>query len=207
VSYVSQQSIPQLTQWPNKALLHSDMARVDHLEIQKSIKLSTHAALFVATPHQGGEGVHLAEIMRRVFSVASYTNPKLLEQVQRHSAWLQDLQARYNAISRDLETVFFYETYEMAVPVFGRILVRRPPALCHHSRLTVDPIAGRPEVLGRHPRGRECRRCANVCRPQLHSKVSWSYGPKLRAGLDTSPSSCQPGRATSAAKLDPLEHY
>ncbi|KAK4445604.1 Pfs domain-protein [Podospora aff. communis PSN243] len=80
------------------------MARVDHLEMQKSVKLSTHAVLFLATPHQGGEGVQLAEIMRRVFSVVSYTNQKLLEQVQRHSTWLQDLQARYNAISRDVET-------------------------------------------------------------------------------------------------------
>jgi hypothetical protein len=105
------------------------MARVDHLEMQKSVKLSTHAALFLATPHQGGEGLHLAEIMRRVYSVSSYTNPKLLEQVYRHSAWLQDLQARYNSISRDLETVFFYETYEMAAAVIGRILVRRFPFL------------------------------------------------------------------------------
>lgn len=94
--------------------------------MQKSIKLSTYGVLFLATPHQGGEGVHLAQIMTRVFSVVSYTNPKLLEQVQRHSTWLQDLQARYNSISGDFETVFFYETYEMALPVLGRVLVRRP---------------------------------------------------------------------------------
>ncbi|KAK1753768.1 hypothetical protein QBC47DRAFT_47883 [Echria macrotheca] len=106
------------------ALLHSDMARVGHLEMQKSIQLSTSAVLFLATPHQGGEGVHLAQIMTRVLSVVSYTNPKLLDQVQQHSEWLQDLQSRYNSISGDFDSVFFYETYEMAIDVAG-VNVRR----------------------------------------------------------------------------------
>jgi len=96
--------------------------------MQKSIKLSTYAVLYVATPHQGGEGVRLAQIITRVISVVSYTNPKLLAYLESNSAWLQGLQEEYNSISLDFET-FFYETFEMAVPIIGRILVRGQPTL------------------------------------------------------------------------------
>lgn len=100
------------------------MARVGHLEDQKAVKLSTYAVLFLGTPHQGGQGVSIAQAITRVMSVFSYTNSKLLGRMEQNSDWLSDLQTRYNAISQDFQTVYYYETKEMPVPVLGRLLVR-----------------------------------------------------------------------------------
>lgn len=105
------------------ALLHSDMARLGHLEHQKAIKLSTYGVMFLGTPHQGGNGVNLAQIVTSVMSLFTYTNQKVLDHISPNSDWLQELQSRYNAISLDFETVFFYETWKMGTPV-GKILVR-----------------------------------------------------------------------------------
>lgn len=99
------------------------MARVDHKESQKSIKLSTSAVLFLGTPHQGGKAVDLAEVLTRVLSTVTYTNKKLLERVKPDSEWLHELQYRYNSISHDFETIYFYETQKMPIPVKGPTLV------------------------------------------------------------------------------------
>ncbi|KAI3555057.1 pfs domain-containing protein [Colletotrichum abscissum] len=40
-----------------------------------------------------------------------------------NSDWLLDLQNRYNAISQDFKTVFYYETLEMPISLLGSILV------------------------------------------------------------------------------------
>ncbi len=106
-----------------KALLSSDRARVGHLERQKSIKLSTYGILFFATPHQGAEGVSISKIVAQVRSVHSYTNTKLLGQVEYQSEWLQTLQNHYNAISADFDTVFFYEHWETKLLGPARLLV------------------------------------------------------------------------------------
>lgn len=79
--------------------------------------------MYLGTPHQGGEGVSLAKIVAHAISAFAYTNQRLLSRIERHSEWLQDLQSRYNSISGDFETVFFYETFEMPVPLLGRLLV------------------------------------------------------------------------------------
>lgn len=105
------------------ALLESDRASVGHLERHKSTKISTGAVLYLATPHQGGEGVSLAQIVTRVYSVFSHTNAKLLAQIAPGSDWLQDLQSRYNSISHHFETTFFYETRETSLPLLGKLLL------------------------------------------------------------------------------------
>ena len=94
------------------------------MEHQKSIILSTYGVLYFGTPHQGGEGVPLAQIMIRILSLASFTNPKLLSQIGKHSEWVQDLQSRYNAVCENIAAVFFYETEPMPILKFGRLLVR-----------------------------------------------------------------------------------
>lgn len=99
------------------------MARTGHLEDQKSMKLSTYAVLFLGTPHQGGQGIELAQVLTKVLSAFSHTNERLLKRMKPNSDWLMDLQKRYNAISQDFKTVFFYETLKMPVPLLGRLLV------------------------------------------------------------------------------------
>lgn len=100
------------------------MARVGHLEDQKAVKLSTYAVLFLGTPHQGGQGVSIAQAITKVMSVISHTNSKLLGRMKPNSDWLIELQTRYNAISQDFKTVYYYETREMPVPGLGHLLVR-----------------------------------------------------------------------------------
>lgn len=57
-------------------------------------------------------------------SVISHTNSKLLGRMKPNSDWLIELQTRYNAISQDFKTVYYYETKEMPVPGLGHLLVR-----------------------------------------------------------------------------------
>ncbi|WJG37392.1 uncharacterized protein FOBCDRAFT_149100, partial [Fusarium oxysporum Fo47] len=104
------------------ALLHADTAQVGHLERQKAVKLSTYGLLFLATPHQGGQGVSIAKIITNILSTVTYTNKKLLDRIEPNSEWLQDLQSRYNSISQDFATTYFYETQEMKTPI-GSLLV------------------------------------------------------------------------------------
>ncbi|OHF04061.1 pfs domain-containing protein, partial [Colletotrichum orchidophilum] len=99
------------------------ISRAGHLAEQKSVKLSTYAVLFLGTPHQGGQGVELAQLFTKVLSVFSHTNNKLLQRMKPNSDWLFDLQERYNAISQDFKTVFYYETLKMPVPLLGSLLV------------------------------------------------------------------------------------
>ncbi|KAE9566432.1 hypothetical protein CGMCC3_g17397 [Colletotrichum fructicola] len=99
------------------------MARVGHLESQRSIKLSTTAVIFLGTPHQGGRGVPIAQIVTRIMSSVSHTNPKLLDRMRPNSDWLLDLQYRYNAISQDFTAIYCYETLEMPLPFLGRLLL------------------------------------------------------------------------------------
>ncbi|KAM7189943.1 P-loop containing nucleoside triphosphate hydrolase protein [Rhypophila sp. PSN 637] len=105
------------------ALLTSDQAGVGHLERYKYIKISTGGVFYLATPHQGGQGVSLAQIVTRAYSVFSHTNPKLLAKIAPNSEWLQSLQSSYNSTSHQFDTTFFYETRPMTVPLLGRLLV------------------------------------------------------------------------------------
>ncbi|KAF4462762.1 eukaryotic translation initiation factor 3 [Fusarium albosuccineum] len=130
------------------AHLYSDLARTGHLESHRSIKLSTYAIFFLGTPHQGGQGVSLMQMITRVMSPVTHTNPKLLNRIAPNSEWLQDLQSRYNSISQDFKTTYFYETHKMPVPggtllivpkfsavVFGAINSEAVPLAAHHGTI------------------------------------------------------------------------
>ncbi|UZP35142.1 hypothetical protein NXS19_002958 [Fusarium pseudograminearum] len=116
------------------ALLKAELARVGHLEHFKAIKLSTYAVVFLGTPHQGGEGIPLVEVLRRISSVVNHTNTKILKKMERNSEWLQNLQSDYNAISQDVETIFFYETLKMNVGVMSLLIVPKHSAVISGAR-------------------------------------------------------------------------
>ncbi|KAH9233426.1 hypothetical protein K456DRAFT_1785964, partial [Colletotrichum gloeosporioides 23] len=99
------------------------MAGPAHLEEQKSVKLSTYAVFFIGTPHQGAEGVDLAQILTKVLSLFSNTNVTPLKDLKRNSDRLVELQRQYNAISHEFKTVFYYETRQIPIPLIGRRLV------------------------------------------------------------------------------------
>ncbi|KAF5246377.1 hypothetical protein FANTH_6893 [Fusarium anthophilum] len=116
------------------ALVKAELARVGHLEHFKAIKLSTYAVMFLGTPHQGGEGIPLAEVLRQISSITSYTNKKILNKMERNSEWLQELQLDYNAISHEFKTIFFYETMKMDVGIMSLLIVPKHSAVISGAR-------------------------------------------------------------------------
>ncbi|KAI6749901.1 hypothetical protein HG531_007166 [Fusarium graminearum] len=116
------------------ALLKAELARVGHLEHFKAIKLSTYAVVFLGTPHQGGEGIPLVEVLCRISSIVSHTNTKILSKMERNSEWLQGLQSDYNAISQDIETIFFYETLKMDIGMKNLLIVPKHSAIISGAR-------------------------------------------------------------------------
>ncbi|KAF4896392.1 hypothetical protein CGCF415_v000834 [Colletotrichum fructicola] len=112
-----------------EALLNSYMADIDHLEEQKSIELSTYAVMFLGTPHRGSEGARLAKVLTTILSIFSHTNIKPLHQMESDGEWVEELQERYNSISKNFKTVFFYETLAMPIPFGSTIVVPKASAV------------------------------------------------------------------------------
>ncbi|KAG8796234.1 hypothetical protein FRC16_009782, partial [Serendipita sp. 398] len=81
----------------------------------RGIYTSTVAVLFFGTPHSGANGVQLAEWMGRVLSVYMHTNNRVLKDLNRDSSELEDIQRLYLPVSKQLNTVFFYEEYRTAI--------------------------------------------------------------------------------------------
>lgn len=103
-------------------MIHSEAAREGALEEHRSIKLSTYGILFMGTPHQGGSGVHLGELMLNVASIFVPTNNAILQHLERDSEWLQQQLGQYAPISSDFVTIFAYEIFPTPV-VLGRTIM------------------------------------------------------------------------------------
>lgn len=110
-----QQNEPQLTSF--EALLHSDRVRQGHLEDERSIKLATYGIIFMGTPHQGGQGVKISEILLNLAKVRGNTNDGLLKHLEEHSELLQTQNSEFTAISQDFDIKFVYET--LPTPIAG----------------------------------------------------------------------------------------
>jgi hypothetical protein len=108
---------------PFKALSYSHNLNEGHLADQKAVKLSTYGILFIGCPHQGGTSAGMATILARMASVATPTNTKVLQHLQRSSELLQEQQDRFLSISRDFVIKFFYEVYKTKVPGYGHVHV------------------------------------------------------------------------------------
>jgi len=80
--------------------------------------------IFIGTPHQGGEGISLAQVISRALTLAPgvHTNRQMPDALERYSPWLQTLQDQFNSISPDVRIICYYEQLETRTPV-GRLLV------------------------------------------------------------------------------------
>ena len=81
------------------------------------MKLSTHGILFFGTPHHGGNGVTLGELVLRIASVAITTSDRAMKNLRKESEWLETQLGQYSAISQDFDTTFLYESYPTPLPV------------------------------------------------------------------------------------------
>ena len=104
-------------------MIHSESTREGALEEHRSIKLSTYGILFMGTPHQGGSGVHLGELMLNVASIFATTNDRVLQHLERDSEWLQQQLGQYAPISRDFVTKFAYEILPTPIALGRMIMV------------------------------------------------------------------------------------
>ncbi len=77
----------------------------------------------MGTPHQGGNGVRLGELMLNLASIFVKTNNKILQHLERGSEWLQQQLGQYAPISGHFVTIFAYETYPTPIAVGKSIMV------------------------------------------------------------------------------------
>ncbi|KAI9776252.1 MAG: hypothetical protein M1839_000486 [Geoglossum umbratile] len=109
------------------ALIHSDAAREHALEEHRSIALSTYGIFFMGTPHQGGSGVALGELLVKVASIFVKADNRILQHLERDSEYLQQQLGQYAPISSNFVTKFAYEIYPTPI-AFGKAVVVVPIA-------------------------------------------------------------------------------
>ncbi|KAA6416359.1 MAG: Kinesin light chain [Lasallia pustulata] len=123
------------------ALIHSEAARRGALEEHRSIKLSTYGILFMGTPHQGGSGVHLGELMLQVASIFVTADDKILKHLERDSEWLQQQLGQYAPISNDFVTKFAYEMFPTRIALGKEIMVVPQASAIVPGATNAEPVA------------------------------------------------------------------
>lgn len=77
----------------------------------------------MGTPHQGGNGVLLGELMLNVASIFMTTDNKILKHLEQNSEWLQQQLGQYAPISSDFVTKFAYEMLPTPIALGKTIMV------------------------------------------------------------------------------------
>jgi hypothetical protein len=89
----------------------------------RSIKLSTYDILFIETPHQDDNEVHLEEIMLKIAFIFTAADNKILKHLERDSEWLQQQLEQYESISGDFVIKFAYEIYSISIALEKAIVI------------------------------------------------------------------------------------
>ena len=109
-----------------QALIHSDAARQNALMEHRSIRLSTFGIMFMGTPHQGGNGVQLGQLLVNIASLFIAADDHILRHLERDSEWLQQQLGQYGPISAAFVTKFAFEEYPTPT-AFGRSIMVSSP--------------------------------------------------------------------------------
>lgn len=80
----------------------------------------------MGTPHQGGNGVSLGELLVNVASLFVAADDRMLKHLERDSEWLQQQLGQYAPISQDFVTKFAFEEYKTPTALGHSIMVRCP---------------------------------------------------------------------------------
>ena len=92
------------------------------MEEHRSIALSTYGVFFMGTPHQGGNGVALGELLIKVASIFVKADNKILQHLERDSEYLQQQLGQYAPISSNFVTKFAYEVHPTPI-AFGKAVM------------------------------------------------------------------------------------
>ena len=76
----------------------------------------------MGTPHQGGSGVALGELLVNVASIFVKADDKILQHLERDSEYLQQQLGQYAPISSGFVTKFAYEVYPTPI-AFGKAVM------------------------------------------------------------------------------------
>ena len=77
----------------------------------------------MGTPHQGGHGVKIGDILLNLAKIRGNTNDHLLKHLEEHSELLQTQSFEFTAISQDFDIKFAYETLPTRVAGGAAIVV------------------------------------------------------------------------------------
>ncbi|KAI9858058.1 MAG: hypothetical protein M1813_007870 [Trichoglossum hirsutum] len=128
------------------ALIHSSAAREHALEEHRSVALSTYGIFFMGTPHQGGSGVALGELLVKVVSIFVKADDKILRHLERDSEFLQQQLGQYALISSDFVTKFAYEVYPTSIAPGKAVMVVPIASAVVPGVADAEPIA----ILANH---------------------------------------------------------
>jgi len=76
----------------------------------------------MGTPHQGGSGVALGELLVKVASIFVKADDKILQHLKENSQYLQQQLGQYAPISSNFVTKFAYEVYPTPI-AFGKAVI------------------------------------------------------------------------------------
>ena len=112
-----------------QALLHSHLASKDHLEQERSVKVSTYGIFFLGCPHQGAPDASTGALLNNLARIKGHTNNDLLKDLRAHEKSLTKQNAEFAAIRPDFDIKFGYETLPTVIwkakPVFVRACKKR----------------------------------------------------------------------------------
>ena len=77
----------------------------------------------MGAPHQGSDGVNLAEQILKVASIFLRADDRVLKHLKRDSEWLQQQLGQYGPISGEFVTKFAYETYPTQIALGKAMMV------------------------------------------------------------------------------------
>jgi hypothetical protein len=78
----------------------------------------------MGTPHQGSNGVQMAQVVVNVASIFVSTNDEILKHLRENSEWLQQNIGQYAPISGHFLTKFAHETLPTPTVAGSTIMVR-----------------------------------------------------------------------------------
>lgn len=87
------------------------LVKAKSMSIHNDIWMSSFGIVFFATPHRGGNGVPLGKIARSIVSkVLQDPNPHLLDVLERHSLYGNEVQQEFRDVLSNYSIISFYET-------------------------------------------------------------------------------------------------
>ena len=151
-----------------KALLHSDHARKGHLEAEGSVKVATYGIFFLGCPHQGSPKAHTAALLNNLVRVKGHINNNLLKSLREHHRDLEELNAKFAAISQDFDNRFGFEALPTNI-VGKKVMVS---TCATHCSSTCANQADRSEMVSRDLRNAQCSHVFSRWRPYQHCQIS-----------------------------------